>query len=66
MLNEIPLLRAPENRRTGMEINPKVRYPDQTEAAIVPLRIQESWLRVVLHTTPKTLRCHKLANRTEV
>jgi hypothetical protein len=28
-------LRAPENRRTGIEINPKVRYPDQTEAAIV-------------------------------
>src|SRR5215468_4246307 len=34
MLKEIPLLRAPENKRTGMEINPKVRYPDQTEAAI--------------------------------
>jgi len=33
MLKEMPLLRAPENRRTGMEINPKVRYPDQTEAA---------------------------------
>src|SRR5713101_9614865 len=30
----MPLLRAPENRRTGIEINPKVRYPDQTEAAI--------------------------------
>ncbi len=28
------LLRAPENRRTGIEINPNVRYPDQTEAAI--------------------------------
>jgi hypothetical protein len=35
MLKEIPLLRAPEKRRTGMEIKPKVRYPDQTEAAIV-------------------------------
>src|ERR1700745_561261 len=34
MLKEIPLLRAPENNRTGMEINPNVRYPDQTEAAI--------------------------------
>jgi hypothetical protein len=34
MLKEMPLLRAPENKRTGMEINPKVRYPDQTEAAI--------------------------------
>jgi len=30
MLKECLLLRAPENRRTGMEINPKVRYPDQT------------------------------------
>ena len=28
------MLRAPENRRTGIEINPNVRYPDQTEAAI--------------------------------
>jgi len=34
----MPLLRAPEKRRTGMEIKPKVRYPDQTEAAIVPPR----------------------------
>jgi hypothetical protein len=31
----MPELRAPENRRTGIEIKPKVRYPDQTEAAIV-------------------------------
>ena len=35
MLKEMPELRAPEKRRTGMEIRPKVRYPDQTEAAIV-------------------------------
>ena len=28
------MLRAPENRRTGIEINPNVRYPDQTGAAI--------------------------------
>src|SRR6516225_1735922 len=35
MLKEMPELRAPENRRTGMEIRPKVRYPDQTEAAII-------------------------------
>jgi hypothetical protein len=35
MLKEMPLLRAPENKRTGMEIKPNVRYPDQTEAAIV-------------------------------
>jgi len=34
-LKEIPELRAPENKRTGIEIKPKVRYPDQTEAAIV-------------------------------
>jgi hypothetical protein len=37
MLKEIPELRAPENSFTGIEIKPKVRYPDQTEAAIVPL-----------------------------
>src|SRR5579863_7562918 len=35
MLNEMPELRAPENSRIGIEIKPKVRYPDQTEAAIV-------------------------------
>src|ERR1039458_607911 len=37
MLKEMPLLRAPENKRTGMEMRPKVKCPDQTEAAIVPL-----------------------------
>src|SRR5262249_6759585 len=31
----MPELRAPENSRTGIEINPNVRYPDQTEDAIV-------------------------------
>jgi hypothetical protein len=31
----MPELRAPENSRIGIEIKPKVRYPDQTEAAIV-------------------------------
>ena len=31
----MPELRAPECRRTGIEIKPKVRYPDHTEAAIV-------------------------------
>src|SRR6266478_4683641 len=36
MLKEMPLLRAPENKRTGMEISPKVKCPDQTEAAINP------------------------------
>jgi hypothetical protein len=35
MLKEMPELRAPENRRIGIEIKPKVRYPDHTEAAIV-------------------------------
>jgi len=25
MLKEMPLLRAPENKRTGMEISPKVK-----------------------------------------
>src|SRR5258706_11736402 len=37
MLKEMPLLRAPENKRTGMEIRPKVKCPDQTDAAIFPL-----------------------------
>src|SRR6476619_6659013 len=42
MLKEIPLLRAPEKRRTGIEIKPNVRYPDQTEAAIgSPRRIRK-------------------------
>jgi hypothetical protein len=35
MLKEIPLLRAPENKRTGIEMRPKVKCPDQTEEAIV-------------------------------
>jgi hypothetical protein len=30
------LLRAAENSRTGMEMSPNVRYPDQTDAAINP------------------------------
>src|ERR1700728_2833711 len=47
MLKEIPLLRAPENKRTGIEMSPKVKCPDQTDAAIVPSR---SW---VFHST-----CH--------
>ena len=33
----MPELRAPEKSRIGIEIKPKVRYPDQTEAAIVHL-----------------------------
>jgi hypothetical protein len=51
MLKEIPELRAPEKSRTGMEIKPKVRYPDQTEAAMfTPLlewREREPCARVV-------------------
>src|SRR3954469_16548626 len=35
MLKEMPELLAPENKRTGIEIRPKVRYPDQTDAAMV-------------------------------
>jgi hypothetical protein len=35
MLKEIPELRAPENKRTGIEISPKVKCPDQTEAAMI-------------------------------
>src|SRR5579864_9450845 len=35
MLNEMPLLRAPEKRRTGMEMSPKVKCPDQTDDGIV-------------------------------
>ena len=31
----MPELRAPEKSRIGIEIKPKVRYPDQTQAAIV-------------------------------
>ena len=31
---EMPELRAPEKSRTGIEIKPNVRYPDQTEAAM--------------------------------
>jgi len=41
MLKEMPLLRAPEKSRTGMEIKPNVKYPDQTEAAISSPRIRE-------------------------
>jgi hypothetical protein len=37
MLKEMPLLRAPENRRTGIEIRPKVKCPDQTDDGIIPL-----------------------------
>jgi hypothetical protein len=42
MLKEIPELRAPENKRTGIEISPKVKCPDQTEAAMIFL---SAWIR---------------------
>src|SRR5271168_2862316 len=50
MLKEMPEERAPENKRTGMEIKPKVKCPDQTEAAIVPLNVR---IRACIHA------CHK-------
>src|SRR5579864_1422170 len=31
ILNEMPWLRAPEKRRTGIEMSPKVKWPDQTD-----------------------------------
>jgi hypothetical protein len=45
MLNEMPLLRAPENKRTGIEIKPNVKYPDQTEAAISSPQTRERHAR---------------------
>src|SRR5271167_3558347 len=36
MWNSTWLPRAAENSRTGMEMSPNVRYPDQTDAAIEP------------------------------
>jgi hypothetical protein len=34
MWNEMWLPRAPENKRTGIEISPNVKYPDHTEEAM--------------------------------
>src|SRR5580658_1341825 len=42
MLKEMPLLRAPENKRTGIEMSPKVKCPDHTDAAIIPLASEAS------------------------
>src|ERR1022692_1295547 len=50
MLKEMPLLRAPENRRTGIEMRPKVKCPDQTDAAIIPLVHRDA-------TTPRQSDC---------
>src|SRR5271169_4071115 len=52
MLKEMPLLRAPENKRTGMEIRPKVKCPDQTEAAIIPL-VHRFLHKIVIPTKPE-------------
>jgi hypothetical protein len=38
MWKETRELRAPEKSRTGIDINPKVRYPVQTEAAMLHLK----------------------------
>lgn len=59
MLNEMPELRAPENSRTGIEIKPNVRYPDQTEAAIVSLR--KCPLRKLVCAVPEPY-CHVSLN----
>src|ERR1700733_7306805 len=55
MLNEMPLLRAPENKRTGMEMRPKVKCPDQTEAAIV-----SSLAHAGLHLRSRFCRCDQV------
>jgi hypothetical protein len=68
----MPLLRAPENRRTGMEINPKVRYPDQTEAAIgFTPRDEACPVSFIIGRRGKprhrkVFRCSNLTERTEV
>src|SRR5258708_38221152 len=38
MLKEMPELRAPENRRTGMEMSPKVKWPDQVDDGMISPR----------------------------
>src|ERR1700693_2419306 len=64
MLKEIPLLRAPENKRTGMEIRPKVKCPDQTDDAIVPLVHQGRDITPKLgRHHPKLLRFGSLADK---
>ena len=54
-MKEMPLLRAPENRRTGMEISPKVKWPDQTDDGIVPPQEFPSLTRIVSLQEPKSL-----------
>jgi hypothetical protein len=59
MLKEMPLLRAPENKRTGIEIRPKVKCPDQTEAAIVPSRERSHIAINAVTLPPKQSLCHQ-------
>src|ERR1700680_2240509 len=62
MLKEMPLLRAPENNRTGMEMRPKVKCPDQTDAAIVPLAHRDAITpRQLDHNPPNLPRIASLA-----
>jgi hypothetical protein len=56
MLKEMPLERAPENKRTGMEIKPKVKCPDQTEAAINSSRSCDPSTELVIPTKPADWR----------
>jgi hypothetical protein len=62
----MPLLRAPENRRTGIEINPNVRYPDQTEAAIVFTPSRDEAGLVSADVARRVLRNRNPTKRTEV
>src|ERR1700736_6662326 len=65
MLKEMPLLRAPENKRTGIEMSPKVKCPDQTEAAIIPLVHRDAITRPgnLDDTPPKLPRIASLAQK---
>src|ERR1700724_4540640 len=49
MLKEIPLLRAPEKRRTGMEMSPKVKWPDETDDGIVSLMLVPEATNALAH-----------------
>jgi len=56
----MPELRAPEKSRIGIEIKPKVRYPDQTEAAIVSPQER------VYPTTSERARALRVASLVEI
>jgi hypothetical protein len=57
MLNEIPLDRAPENKRTGMEMSPKVKCPDQTDDGIVPSLAKPVSSKTRFSETPSSKTC---------